>query len=74
MKMNPDGSATVTLPPDYLGDCSKCFKRDATHSEWLEFLNPIPAIEVAGIEIPAASGVWTMVCDECCDKEAKHER
>jgi hypothetical protein len=66
-----------TLKPGYLGMCSNMAancQNDATHAEWLEFKQPLPTLKLkSGFEIPAATGIWQMVCDECCDKSARHE-
>ena len=63
VKYNPKtGGATITFPKGYLGDCM-CGEREAKHTVWCEFSEPIPAIPKAGL--PEVKGIWHNVCNDC---------
>lgn len=71
-RLNTDGSATVSLPPGYLGSCALC-SAEATHAEWCPFDPPIPAVRVGALTLPECRGIWHHVCDAHCDPLARHK-
>ncbi len=69
MEIHEDGSATVYLPENYLGDCSHCSKREATHLEWCKFDPPVSGHGI----FPDVEGIWEGVCDNCCNPDQQHK-
>lgn len=65
----------MSLTLEYTGSelCSKCFEKEATHAEWVEFKNTLPLPpEVADI-VGSMTGIWNGVCNDCCDPTTKHK-
>jgi hypothetical protein len=63
VKPNADGGVTVQVKRDYKGTCSRCSKREATTTVWMEFKNSTP-------DMP---GVWHSVCDDCVKPDDKRQ-
>jgi hypothetical protein len=65
IEMHEDGGATISFPEGYMGTCGKCLTNDATREVYVEFLTPIPAKTIEGMDFPECKGVNTFYCDSC---------
>ncbi len=68
----------LSFPADYLGECSRCLKAEATVTIFEEFDTPVLGGKVytedkGWIEIPDITGIRVSVCAACLREDDQSE-